>query len=278
VRTAVENAQLALLLEVASTPKPGNVDRHREYPDLRFEHFLAGSVGARDGLAALADTDVPLGEAFESAVAGMSRQTGGNTQFGAVLLLAPLVRGAATGEDVLVAAPAAVEATTVADAVGFYAAFDHVDVAVRDPPADLAVPDVRLGSDAAAELRDRDLTLSDVMAASADRDGIAAEWVEGFPRTVGTADRIAAADGPVTDAAARIALELLATELDTFVVTQHGRETAVEVRERAEAVLEGEGDVEAFADDLVARRINPGTTADVLAGGLFVALQAGLEV
>jgi triphosphoribosyl-dephospho-CoA synthase len=278
VRTAVENAQLALLLEVASTPKPGNVDRHREYPDLRFEHFLAGAVGARDGLAALADTDVPLGEAFESAVAGMSRQTGGNTQFGAVLLLAPLVRGAATGEDVLVAAPAAVEATTVADAVGFYAAFDHVDVAVRDLPADLAVPDVRLGSDAAAELRDRDLTLSDVMAASADRDGIAAEWVEGFPRTVETADRIAAADGPVTDAAARIALELLATELDTFVVTQHGRETAVEVRERAEAVLEGEGDVEAFADDLVARRINPGTTADVLAGGLFVALQAGLEV
>ena len=278
MRTAVENAQLALLLEVASTPKPGNVDRHREYPDLRFEHFLAGAVGARDGLAALADTDVPLGEAFESAVAGMSRQTGGNTQFGAVLLLAPLVRGAATGEDVLVAAPAAVEATTVADAVGFYAAFDHVDVAVRDLPADLAVPDVRLGSDAAAELRDRDLTLSDVMAASADRDGIAAEWVEGFPRTVETADRIAAADGPVTDAAARIALELLATELDTFVVTQHGRETAVEVRDRAEAVLEGEGDVEAFADDLVARRINPGTTADVLAGGLFVALQAGLEV
>jgi len=278
VRTAVENAQLALLLEVASTPKPGNVDRHREYPDLRFEHFLAGAVGARDGLAALADTDVPLGEAFESAVAGMSRQTGGNTQFGAVLLLAPLVRGAATGEDVLVAAPAAVEATTVADAVGFYAAFDHVDVAVRDLPADLAVPDVRLGSDAAAELRDRDLTLSDVMAASADRDGIAAEWVEGFPRTVETADRIAAADGLVTDAAARIALELLATELDTFVVTQHGRETAVEVRDRAEAVLEGEGDVEAFADDLVARRINPGTTADVLAGGLFVALQAGLEV
>jgi triphosphoribosyl-dephospho-CoA synthase len=278
VRASVENAQLALLLEVASTPKPGNVDRHREYPDLRFEHFLAGAVGARDGLAALADTDVPLGEAFESAVAGMSRQTGGNTQFGAVLLLAPLVRGAATGEDVLVAAPAAVEATTVADAVGFYAAFDHVDVAVRDLPADLAVPDVRLGSDAAAELRDRDLTLSDVMAASADRDGIAAEWVEGFPRTVETADRIAAADGPVMDAAARIALELLATELDTFVVTQHGRETAVEVRDRAEAVLEGEGDVEAFADDLVARRINPGTTADVLAGGLFVALQAGLEV
>lgn len=279
MRTVVENAQLALLLEVASTPKPGNVDRRRAYPDLRFEHFLAGAVGARSGLAALADPAVALGEAFESAVGGMSRQTGGNTQFGALLLLAPLVRGAASdGDGVIEGARAAVETTTVADAVGFYGAFDHIEVAVRDPPADRPVPDVRRGSDATSDLRDRDLTLAEVMVASADRDGIAAEWTNGFGRTAETADRIADADGPVTDAAAQSYLDLLATEPDTFVVTQHGHETAVEVRERAEAVREGEGDVQAFANDLVARGINPGTTADLVAGGLFLALEAGLEV
>ncbi|MFC6728106.1 triphosphoribosyl-dephospho-CoA synthase, partial [Natronoarchaeum mannanilyticum] len=52
MRTPAQNAELALLLEVAGTPKPGNVDRKRDLPDLRFEHFLAGAVGAQDGLRA----------------------------------------------------------------------------------------------------------------------------------------------------------------------------------------------------------------------------------
>jgi triphosphoribosyl-dephospho-CoA synthase len=94
-----ERAQLSLLLEVAGTPKPGNVDRCREYPDLRFEHFLAGAVGARPGLVAAADPDGPgVGEAFERAVAGMRRQSGVNTQFGALLPFVPLARAAATGQ------------------------------------------------------------------------------------------------------------------------------------------------------------------------------------
>lgn len=278
MRSTVENAQLALLLEVSSTPKPGNVDRQREYPDLRFEHFVAGAVGARGGLSALADPAVPLGEAFEEAIAGMSQQRGGNTQFGAVLLLAPLVRGAVRSGTLLEAATEAVEDTTVDDAVGFYAAFEHVDVSVPDEPGAVDLPDVRRGRDAAAELRAADLTLADVMDASADRDGIAVEWTTGFPRTVETADRIAAAEGPVSDRAARVYLELLASEPDTFVVTQHDRETAVEVRDRAAGVLDGEEDVRAFAEDLVACGINPGTTADIVAGGLFCALESGLEV
>jgi len=278
VRSPVENAQLALVLEVASTPKPGNVDRVREYPDLRFEHFLAGAVGACDGLTALADPDRPLGRAFESAVGGMSRQTGGNTQFGAFLLLAPLVRAAARGPLTPETATAVVEATTVEDAVGFYAAFDNVDVAVDDPPADADDLDVRRGSDAEATLRARDLTLADVMALSADRDGIAAEWVGGFERTVAAADAIESRDGPVTDRAASAYLDLLADEVDTFVVTQHDRETAVEVRDRAGRVRDGEESAKVFADDLVEREVNPGTTADLVAGGLFVALQRGMEV
>jgi triphosphoribosyl-dephospho-CoA synthase len=81
----------------------------------------------------------------------------------------------------------------------------------------------------------------------------------------------------VTDRAARAYLEQLAAEPDTFVVTQHDRETAGEVCDRAAALLDG-GDVAAFADDLVDRDINPGTTADLVAGGLFCALEGGLEV
>ncbi|MFB6297017.1 MAG: triphosphoribosyl-dephospho-CoA synthase [Salinirussus sp.] len=278
-RTVSENAQLALLLEVAGTPKPGNVDRRREYPDLRFEHLLAGAVGARAGLAAAAD-GARVGAAFERAVAGMSRQSAGNTQFGAVLLLVPLVRATAQKRGALTpeAAEGVVEETTVEDAVDFYRAFDHVDVAVGDPPEESDLPDVRRGSGAETALRNRGLTLADVMAGSADRDGVAREHARGFERTFRAADRIADADGPVADRASSAYLAALASEPDTLVVTSHGPETAAEVQRRAALVRDGETDAEAVASELVDRGINPGTTADLVAGGLFVALERGLEV
>ena len=277
MREAAANGQLALLLEVAGTPKPGNVDRRREYPDLRFEHFLAGAVGARPGLERAAG-DGPLGEAFERAVDGMSAQSGGNTQFGALLLLAPLVRAAATDRLHTEGATSVVAETTVADACGFYRAFDHVDVAVGEPPAELADLDVRLGSDAVEAVRDRGLTLADVMALSADVDGVAAEWTAGFPRSFEAAERLLSDDGPVSRRVSRCFLRVLAEEPDTFVVTRNGREVAEEVLRRARAVLDGDVEAAALADDLVDRGVNPGTSADITAAALFVALERGLEV
>jgi triphosphoribosyl-dephospho-CoA synthase len=277
MRPAAGNAELALLLEVASTPTPGNVDRDREYPDLRFEQFLAGAVGARSGFA-LAAEGGPVGGAFERAVAGMSCQRGGNTQFGAVLLLVPLVAAAGRGDLTPEGASAVVESTTVEDAVEFYRAFDHVAVAVEDPPDGMGALDVRRGGDAAPAVRERDLSFADVMRRSADRDGVAAEWTEGFQRTFRAAESIAAGSGPVTDRGAEVFLEMLARERDTFVVTQHDEETAEEVQERARAALDGEEDVDALAEEFVDRGINPGTTADTVAGGFFVALEGGMEV
>lgn len=277
MRDTAENAELALLLEVSGTPKPGNVDREREYPDLRFEQFVAGAVGARRGFNRGANGG-SVGVAFEEAIEGMSTQRGGNTQFGAVLLVTPLVVAAAEGNLSPAGANSVVEATTVEDAIQFYRAFDHVAVAVDEPSAELSAPDVRLGSEAEPVLRERGLTLADVMAESAERDGIAAEWVGKFSRTFDAADRIEARDGPVTDRAAAVYLELLTEAVDTFVVTQHDRETAREVKQRAQAVLDGEESVEALANEFIDREINPGTTADLIAGGLFVALERGLEV
>ena len=283
-----ELAQLALLLEVSGTPKPGNVDRCREYPDLRFEHFLAGAVGARPGLEAAADPDGPgVGGAFERAVSGMSQQSGGNTQFGALLLVVPLARAAVRGDLTPGGASAVVEATTVEDAAGFYRAFDHVDVSVAEPPEGWDPLDVRRGSEAVPALRERDLRLRDVMVESADRDGVAREWVGGFERSFRAADLIAQGDAhahgagdsdvdrPLTDRAAAAYLELLAGEPDPFVAIQHDRATAEEVAERARAALAGTADPADLAEDLVERGINPGTTADLVAAGLFVALADG---
>ncbi|WP_232702450.1 triphosphoribosyl-dephospho-CoA synthase [Halobacterium wangiae] len=275
--TPAERAELALLLEVTGAPKPGNVDRERDLPDLRFEQFLAGAVGARAGLETAEDG--PVGEAFETAVAGMADAAGTNTQFGCLLLLVPLVRTASTGELTRERASEVVDATTVDDAAAFYRAFEQTDVAVQDPPEGADALDVRRGADAIPDLRERGLTLLDVLGLGADHDANAREWVEGFPRVFRAAARVEADDGPLADRGARAFLQLLAEAPDTLVVTEHGESVADELQERA-LELQG-GDPEAvreFADELVERGVNPGTTADLTAAALFVALERGVSV
>ncbi|MUV88376.1 triphosphoribosyl-dephospho-CoA synthase [Natronomonas sp. CBA1123] len=277
MRDAAENGQLALLLEVSGTPKPGNVDRHRDYDDLRFEHFLAGAVGSLRGLRMAAD-GAAVGRAFERAVAGMAEQSGGNTQFGALLMLTPLVRAAATERLSPEGTTAVVEATTVDDACDFYRAFDHVDVAVDDLPDDADALDVRRGSDAVETLRERGTTLYDVMERSASVDGVAAEWTNGFERSFEAAEWLLEDDGPIYRRASRAFIRLLAEQPDTFVVTRNGEAAAEEATERARAVLDGSEDAEELAEEFRDRDINPGTTADLTAAALFVALERGMEV
>ena len=281
-RSPTENAQLALLLEVAGTPKPGNVDRHRNLGELRFEHFLAGAVGARSGLQQAAEGDA-VGAAFEQAVAGMSTQGGGNTQFGCLLLLVPLLKAAANGSLTRAGVRSVVEPTTVDDAIEFYRAFEHVDVAVGDPPSEADELDVRRGSDAADTLRRRSLTLYDIMALSADPDdrigdGNAREWVSGFERTFRAADALLDDEGPVGDRTARAFLDLLAEQPDTLVAINHDEAAAREVSERAAAVDGDLAAAEELADEFVDAGYNPGTTADITAAALFVALERGLGV
>jgi triphosphoribosyl-dephospho-CoA synthase len=277
--TPSEHAELALLLEVSGAPKPGNVDRERDLPDLRFEQFLAGAVGAREGFELAEDPDEALGDAFETAVAGMADAAGTNTQFGCLLLLAPLVRTAATGDVTRERATEVAEGTTVADAAAFYRAFEHTDVAVADPPEGAAELDVRRGASAVSALRERGFTLYDVMELSADGDANAREWTSGFPRVFDAAERIEAGDGPLVDRAAEVFLHVLAAEVDTLVATEHGEAAAEEVRERAEGLTGAPlADIREFAEDLAERGVNPGTTADLTAAALFVALEHGVSV
>ncbi|MFB6300291.1 MAG: triphosphoribosyl-dephospho-CoA synthase [Halobacteriales archaeon] len=275
MRSPAQTAVLAMLLEVAGTPKPGNVDRDREYPDLRFEHFLAGAIGALPGLQAAAD-GVSIGDAFETAIAGMSEQTGGNTQFGTLLLMVPLVGVAASRSGRLSPDNVAdhVEATTIDDAAAFYRALEHVAVFAGEPPPNATAIDIRRGADAIPAVRERELSLYEIMALGDDRDGVAAEWTSGFERSFSGAERLGVVDGPVPDRIAELFIELLATEPDTHVEKQHGAPVANEVMERAEALLSAEQSaIETFAAELIERDINPGTTADITAAAVFIALQ-----
>ena len=273
-----EHAQFALLADVGAAPKPGNVDRDHDHPTLRLGHFLAGGVGAGAGLRDAAAGE-PVGAAFERAVAGMSRAAGTNTQFGSLLLLVPLVRTAAAADRTLSPAgvTAVVDATTVADAAAFYRAFEHVDVAVADPPEGMTDLDVRRGAEAIPALEARGLSLHDVLSRSPD-DSNATEWTTGFRRTFAAAAGIVDDEGPLTGRIARAFLDRLATDEDTLVRTRHGAAVATEVRERA-AAARGDPDAVAALDaDLLDRGINPGATADLVTAAAFVALQRGVSV
>mgnify|MGYP005852470263 CR=1 FL=1 len=306
-RAPVDDATLALLLEVAGTPKPGNVDRERDLDDLRFEAFLGGAVGARAGLERAARGGA-VGHAFERGVAGMADRAGTNTQFGCLLLLVPLLRASEADGLSPTGLDRVTRGTTVDDAVAFYRAFEHVDVAVAEPPPDASDLDVRRGAAAEPALRDRGVTLRDVMERSAEPDGErvpdrnAQEWVEGFPRTFRAAEWIRTDEGPITDRAARAFIGLLATEPDTLVATAHDPETAREASARAAELVASGGpnskrlleadhppdadavhgiDLDAaseLAEAFVDEGINPGTTADITCAALYVALRCGATV
>src|SRR5512136_1895288 len=93
-------AQLAMILEVSATPKPGNIDRDHNYTDTRFEHFLASAVGVYPILEKAARSDSGVGSLIREAVNESSRwQRGGNTHFGALVLLIPLVMAAGKSEE-----------------------------------------------------------------------------------------------------------------------------------------------------------------------------------
>lgn len=271
-----ENAQLALLLEVSGTPKPGNVDRERDLDDLRYEQFLAGAVGAGAGLRAAESASI--GTAFERAVQGMADPHGENTQFGALLLLVPLVRAASEGDLSPQGVDSVVKDTTVEDATAFYRAFEHCSVFVSDPPAEADELDVRRGVAAVPAVEKRGITLYDVLALGDDEDDVAREWTGGFERSFRVGSRIGELSGPLSDRAARVFREQLAQHPDTLVAKKHGEEVA---RRVSEQVVEFDGNerlLGALARVFVERGINPGTTADIVAAGLFIALERGVEV
>jgi len=266
ILTRAERAQLAMVLEVSAYPKPGNVDRCHDYETTRLEHFLASAILARPALEAAERSDAGPGVLIHQAVECTSGHRGGNTHFGAFILLIPLVMGG----DIQGATKVA-DSTTIEDAVEFYTAFAKTEVRVI-PGHELDVHDPA----SLMELRSRGMTLHDVMLYSAPRDLVAREWVNGFQMTRRGADLIHAA-GCGRGAVVEAFLCLLALEPDTFIIKKHGPEVAWKIMEKAREVREGLRDLQAFDQECIERGINPGSIADIIIASLYIALGEGWE-
>lgn len=251
-------AQLACLLE-ASAPKPGNVSPGLHFSDARYEDFLASAAAIGPALA----SDLPLGAMIHAAIRATSQWTRSNTNLGIVLLLAPLAQAARTALPLREALRGVLATTTVDDAREVYAA-----IRLARPGGMGQVGEQDVGGEPS-------VTLLEAMQLAADRDTIAAEYVDGYPVTfdVGLPALVAArAEGLDWEATTvKTFLALLASVPDSHIARKHGRAKALDVSRRARSAP----DLSDFDRELRTAGLNPGTTADLTAAALYVALLSG---
>lgn len=302
-------AMLAALLEVSAYPKPGNVHRTRDFPGTRYEHFLAGSIALSQAMRVLALKgfeaeeraigwhDLEIGKNILRAVTdSLGWQSGGNVNLGVVLLFAPLAAAAGAsideekradvvklrerlGEEVL-------DSTTPDDAQAVYEA-----IRLAMTPRVLGeVEDLDVRDDSALiRIQKEGLTLKDVFKRCAERDSICREWVTDFEATFDLGYpylvKSLGSAGDVNTAVVDTFLFILSKLPDSLIRRKRGLEWALKVSERAKLTLDegGSGSVNGkemlihLDDELqgAGGDLNPGTTADLTAASLFVALLEG---
>ncbi|MDR0438677.1 MAG: triphosphoribosyl-dephospho-CoA synthase [Methanocalculaceae archaeon] len=259
-----ELAQFAMLLEVTAREKPGNIDRCHDFADTRLDHFLSSAVMVKPIFSAVEDGCLSIGEAMCGAVARTNMHNGGNTHFGAFLLLFPLIAGRG-----IVGAAELVKKTTVTDAVLFYEAFGLTQVRVRcEDPMDVNDPT------SVQRLIEEQITMYDVVKYSAQHDMIAREWTNGFDLTRRAADLlIAQSDG--VHAIPMMFLALMARYPDTFIAKKFDETTAEQVMYKAREVLDGKRTLAELDKECIEAGINPGSLADICIAGIFIALLEG---
>jgi len=267
-------ATLACILE-ATIPKPGNVHRGADFEDLCLTDFLVSAVTIGPAMDAACDAQT-LGGTVLQAVRATRKRVRTNTNLGIVLLLAPLARvprceplpdgvktvlGCLTPED----ARDVYMAIRLAEPGGL-GQVESMDVADR-PPADLLA----------------------AMREAAPRDRIAQQYVNGFHDLLDVCVpwlRSGVDSGwSTTDAVIHTHVRLMHHFPDSLIARKCGKAVAEAAAARAAKVLDaggpGDSDYSAALADLDfwlrsdGHRRNPGTTADIIAGGLFVLLRDG---
>jgi triphosphoribosyl-dephospho-CoA synthase len=264
-------ATLACTLE-ACAEKVGNVTPTRGFEDASFDDFALSAQALGAAVASAAPGRV--GRTVYRAVAATARVAPSNTNLGMALLFAPLAAAARAprGTDLRRRLARVLQGLDVNDARWAYRA-------IR-----LARPGGLGGSDVADVGRAPAVTLRHAMRLAARRDTVAAEYVRGFAVTFDLAlaglRRALGRGLGLLDAIATTHLELIARVPDTLIARKAGAAAAGAVARQARAAVRagGFGTSKGLAAarrlDRALRqdgnRLNPGTSADLVAAALFV--------
>lgn len=264
-------AALACLLEV-SAPKPGNVHRGADFDDLTYLDFAAAAIM----FVPVFDAAAGVGETVLAAVKAMRQTVNSNASLGTILLLAPL---ACVGRDEPL--PAGVRRVLASlspgDSQCVYAA-----IRLASPGGMGQVAEADVAGDAPDDLLH-------AMRLAADRDLVARQYVNGFEQVLEfVAPRLAAglkAGWSLADTIVYAQLQLMHEFPDSLIARKCGLDVARQAAARAGKTLSAgapgdENYYRAIVDfDFWLRadghRRNPGTSADLVAAGLFAALRDG---
>jgi triphosphoribosyl-dephospho-CoA synthase len=268
-------ATLACVYE-ATAPKPGNVHPGATFDDVAYADFVASAavIGPIIEQARV----FGVGRTVLEAVRATRDKVGTNTNLGTLLLIVPLA--AVPREQSLADGIAAVlealdgddtrlvyEAIRLSSAGGLGRA-DEADVTADPPPG---------------------LTLVDAMRLAADRDLVARQYTNRFADVFG-GTAAAIADGlsrgwSLSEAIVHAHVAQMSAAPDSLIQRKCGLDVAQQSRSRAAQVLAaGAPGEEPYQRALVeldawlradGHRRNPGTTADLVAAGLFVLLREG---
>ncbi len=272
---------LALLLEVSGTPKAGNVDREHNFPDLRFEHFLASASAVYPIFLKTAKGEDSIGRLVLDAVErSMEWHRAQNVHFGCFMLLIPLIR-CWQAEDIGKAATESLKKTGVEDSLAVLKAFRLSGARVMDAE-ELSLKE----EETELRLVEENLNLYEWLLYSPKENIVAMELLQGYPRSLRGKDILLDFFTEHEDVNLAIVYTyhyLLSEHLDPLVIAKHGIEVAEKVRERTKKVLnefEVSLNVEIlrnFDEELLAKNINPGSIADLTASSIYLALREGLR-
>jgi triphosphoribosyl-dephospho-CoA synthase len=271
---------LAMLLELSSSPKAGNVDRCHDHDDTRFQHFVASAVSSYPAFRKAASGEGSIGSLLLEAVrAWEGWQICGNTHFGSLVLLIPLAKSAGRNGPLERELCKLLNNTTVDDAVDFYSAFLLTGARVADVD-ELSLKD----ASSVDELKRRGHSLLDLMKLSQNHDLIAREWSSCFQRSfeLSLIIRDKVSSYGINDGVVIAYFEALSKEPDSLVQAKFGLKKAIEVSQLAKSVLrEDPGQTLLNARELdslfIQEGINPGSTADLISAALFIALLNGMR-
>jgi triphosphoribosyl-dephospho-CoA synthase len=265
---------LACMLEVSAS-KPGNITPDHDFPGTSYPDMVRSALALAPAFARPRALRRTVGELIADGVEATSAVANTNTNLGIVLLFAPLARAQATRET----------DETIRSAVQRILAQLDVDDATAAFGAIVRASPGGLGDAAEHDVREPpSVSLREAMATAARRDSIASEYATGYAITFDTGLPLleqALGDGQRTlEAIVSLHVGLLARHPDSLIARKAGDVAAQRVSAAARAVGDGALSLADFDASLRAdgNRLNPGTTADLVAATLLAALLSGVRL
>ena len=273
-------SQIACCLEVSSF-KPGNVHRNREYDDIKYHHFLSSGIAFGNIIYEASQDNKDIGKYIKLAVIESKKWSPTNANLGIIMLHIPI--GMSSGkidefnENVLKKEIiSTTKNTTVNDAINVY---DAIEIAMPNINPPKEGPDAQK-NDAKQELIEKNLTLYDVFKISSTWDSISKEWAEGFNisfKGYKLLNEYYDEYNNINLATTKTFLSILSEHPDTLIARKKDLDTSKMVSEMAKDILDNgfkKEDIEEF-DKFLSKegnKLNPGTTADLVASSLMIFL------